>query len=770
MVLSYIESILGSLDSIEGDDVCHLRNNSLSFLKKVENVPSLGHWAKMIRFQFESLKPLYARYEPRYPSTPIGQGKGQASTNPTQAASTPQANRGGSNVEQFHTFSPLVPPQAKLPCTVSGCSSRFAYSRSYVVHMKSHHPGKPINYNVRDPVGTCRLISRWTSRECGSKLGLKTMYVHLKTLHGVDKPKDMTLVGFNLQPTPTAVFVPKREVTTYVSQNQPQNNPPERISTQPGATAQRITEGLLSEGEPSKNETVDDPLVENVGSSIIISDDDAPKCPIQINVKDVSSPVLQKRHIDADTNHALAGAEAIQISDDEDIASPKFMDVEEDKTENEKIPSETPVSRRKKTRTKRKLINSPSPLKKSFTNKSIADLADEEFPDMVDTNDNSVPSSPIGEKSKNQIETSGSPIGEKEKNRNESVDHTILEASNLSLIDDNVATHNQRNTDSDYEDGDTDSYTQNRLSNKKIRHGKRNDPHVNLYELPENSKFIEDMVNYMKLDAISTKNKHNSTISKNLRNLFHNADSFLSHEYFRDNSFNLEQLRNFKSEDFKNLKYPIEWLTSTCSRDDEGSKGVERLKSHQDLRSFLEFEVDKFDSGIEFAPKKQAIRDNLASIAKQVSTGRLYRKYKIIANNLTQEEKRAKQILSPSKGVNTENCVRVWNKSLEREQADRDFKFSYEEAFKKQYISKKGLTSWAHNARMNLCLSDRSRGSVYKFTMKDYIERIPQWYPEDYDGFNELPDDWNPNIPPSDDVEPSVWMIKISGMFTEPNY
>lgn len=61
-------------------------------------------------------------------------------------------------------------------------------------------------------------------------------------------------------------------------------------------------------------------------------------------------------------------------------------------------------------------------------------------------------------------------------------------------------------------------------------------------------------------------------------------------------------------------------------------------------------------------------------------------------------------------------------------------------------------------------LSDRSRQGAYAFKFQDYLDKLPQYYPEDYDGFNSLPLGWDPNTEPDSDAEPSVYIIMVSGI------
>ena len=121
--------------------------------------------------------------------------------------------------------------------------------------------------------------------------------------------------------------------------------------------------------------------------------------------------------------------------------------------------------------------------------------------------------------------------------------------------------------DSDYIDGDDDKFTKTRLRNKKLRKKERNKCFLKNHQKPENLDFISSMKDYMKNETISTKNLDNSTINKTLSHLFYQEDSFLNFHIEADNNFSLENLRQFESETFQMLKFPLDWLTSTVKHD-----------------------------------------------------------------------------------------------------------------------------------------------------------------------------------------------------------
>lgn len=114
--------------------------------------------------------------------------------------------------------------------------------------------------------------------------------------------------------------------------------------------------------------------------------------------------------------------------------------------------------------------------------------------------------------------------------------------------------------DSDYDDDDTDSYSNQRIENKSIRHEKRNNYVDDVYKNENNSQFIEKMKVFMRRKLIDTQNKWPSTITKAFSHLFYSNDSFLVYNVKKDKSFNLNQLIDFETNNYRSLKYPGNWL------------------------------------------------------------------------------------------------------------------------------------------------------------------------------------------------------------------
>ena len=304
---------------------------------------------------------------------------------------------------------------------------------------------------------------------------------------------------------------------------------------------------------------------------------------------------------------------------------------------------------------------------------------------------------------------------------------TLTEQGDITLTQESnevtLTQHSEHSTDnfetlehSDYEDSDTEDFTHRRQTNKKNRYLKRDQvSFIPYHQRESNSKFVNDMKSFMKNIA----NLNKSTIGKTMNHIFFQVDSLLNFETGKNENFTLEDLRDFNSNNYSHLRNPNDWFISTVGTD--GNKGNERLKAHANLRAFLNAEVDRFSTSEKFWEKKKSIKENLEGIGKDISSGRLYKRYSTLTNVKKQRQDKAKIILNPSLRTNLEMGVRRWHASEEKRQLGIEMDNIYTEAMTKEQISKKDFTDYSNYARMTLVMSDRNRGGVYTFTIGDYI-------------------------------------------------
>ena len=256
--------------------------------------------------------------------------------------------------------------------------------------------------------------------------------------------------------------------------------------------------------------------------------------------------------------------------------------------------------------------------------------------------------------------------------------------------------------DSDYETGDNEVYTKLRQNNKRIRHMSRNVNVMPLHLKPGNKEFVEQFTTFLKRNTIDNSNTETSTIVKANRHLFEADDSLLAQEVEKNGQFKLQNWISFNQETFCHLKYPLDWLTSTCVKN--GSKGCERLKAHSWIRNFIEYKVDQVGDNENLSNIKATVRENIQAINKQITKNKLFPKYSSLANQATKDKKRAHHLLKPSQPINIEYIVSKWSSSLEKEETDRDFQFIYDTAIENNHISISNLTRYAIYSRLMLLL------------------------------------------------------------------
>ena len=750
------------------------------------SVEKQKHFVGLVKLQVSELMSTFKMKENDVPTT---FASAQASDEPKACTSntlrTPKSSTSKINLSLIKKFSPLVTDGNKIRCTVEWCKSRFTYKRSYNKHMASFHANVEIDKTVKDPPGKCELLT--AGMPCHTTLCERAMLYHMTHIHGINVPANHFLYGFDTSSNvPAAVFVPdthrqeakKTSTSTVNMQNAiviPQSvkkcskrlypnicstGDIESISDDsidttpkpPKAKKPKRMQFLRSSSESSFDRSLN--YLEDNGQSLATAENVSNN---DNNCEHINQPVLTPEDTSKDvTNKSTPPSEPISIEDDDiyqaltqEISPVHFDGVSDSSSQAlsiEKEKQKTPCN------SSGVVDNEKSSNHSSFRSSDSKSSQNSEA-DTTDTD--------------SEESSSNSSQSEKDFNTRQNERFTDIDnLSDTSLSDDNYNFDDisqdiqEPHDDSDIEDGDDELYTSLRRRNRELRYNKRNIVRTPLYNRDENKFFIEDFKSF--LLNFSVKRQTTSTINKACSHLFFQQDSLLFYEYGKSSDFNLEKFRAFASNDLLlHVRYPGDWLNDTTPSN--GNKGLDRLKSHCDLREFIEYSADKYSGSHEFSASKQVIRENLQGIKLQISNAKLFRKYNILSNSKQQERKNAKMILDSSRSVNLEQIIKTWNSSLEKEELERDFDFMYQNCMDKGSISIKMLTQYSQYARTVLLMSDKNRGGVYQFTCRDFVNRIPCYFPDGYDGFNSLPHDWNPLVKPPGDPKPTTWMINLPG-------
>ena len=325
--------------------------------------------------------------------------------------------------------------------------------------------------------------------------------------------------------------------------------------------------------------------------------------------------------------------------------------------------------------------------------------------------------------------------------------------------------------DSDHEQEDSKEKTLKRLVNKKARHNRRNMVSMDLkpYDLPRNVEFTEKFVKFLQKTMIATSNEENSTIKKSVGHIIKYPDSYLIEMCKNTPNFDLSQLLNFSSNDYVDLVDPLDWLTNTCK--DRPSHALEKLKSLSHLRKFIMNELNnpatnQLSGSLEDLMKKNAIAASLDRVERSISDNKLFSKYKTLVNQEKVEKDKVKDIIDGSITDKEANCVRIWNESEAAAQIYSQMDSIYQQAIKTGTIGSRKFATVAQNTRNCCIISDGNRRGSYNFKNKDLRDRKPLYFPEGYNQYNELPEGWNPNIPPSPTSKPSLYVIRLSGILS----
>ena len=613
--------------------------------------------------------------------------------------------------------------------------------------MRKFHTNIPIDHSVKDPAGLCELISPITGRPCHAKLPFRSIYHHLLQLHKVERPStDHILWGFDLTDIPQAVFVTKARAielqrtksvpdTTQIGNDQisnPQNNikkvpPPKKVQEKLKSVADfNIPKSPLSSHAEPSSTVENSPFSSQAENSLKSSK--VQNSPISSNVQDAptapsskmkkSTPVQSKSpeqkpplsnqvlNFPSSTSPKVDNSKIIQSKPREEncpFSSPMKADVmESTPVQNENDPN-------RKTARRKLLGASATSLSSTFNFEYLdEDLSNQSF-SILENIENYDLDAVIGkEPDSNQEEVIKSADDNMIVDTNEDAKSSdenmidLLDKDTSPLYNNNSYSLLEDCTDTDFEDGDDDDYTKQRRHNKEIRYKSRNSMAVPVHERTENVKFIQDFSLFMDKSNVVSCSANVITSKKAARHLFHQDDSFLSYHTKENESFCLERLRNFTSDNLINLKYPLDWIVSTSGRD--GNKGCDRLKAHAALRKFLEYEVDNYSSSLDFCGIKIRIKENLDSITSQVSKNKLFKKFTVLSNQKKSEKDKAEMILHPAKVVNIETVVQCWNESLEKMETEKDMQFIFENAERDQTISARNFTKYSAYARITLLL------------------------------------------------------------------
>ena len=292
----------------------------------------------------------------------------------------------------------------------------------------------------------------------------------------------------------------------------------------------------------------------------------------------------------------------------------------------------------------------------------------------------------------------------------------------------------------------------------------------------ENRDFISDFEEWLAHKDVET-NRDKSTIRKIAAFLFSYPDSLLA---FNSKKYEDYHLLKHVTKDAANLievcdpTMSNQWVQAMGGEDGKQypSKRTEMLKAHARFRDYVYEKISMLDFGrsVEDLMRKDIILKNLNDITNQIKKKKVFNHLTRLEENERKKTKIARKIVYPEEEFNENKAVSTWLTSKEAELEEEKQSLFYEDVRNGSNPSSKGFNSYALYARFNLVIRDKNRRGVYNFTNEEFARRVPTWLPggkineEDAaDKFDMVPDDWNTTKPPEDGIEPSCYVITVSG-------
>ena len=185
-----------------------------------------------------------------------------------------------------------------------------------------------------------------------------------------------------------------------------------------------------------------------------------------------------------------------------------------------------------------------------------------------------------------------------------------------------------------------------------------------------------------------------------------------------------------------------------------------RYKEHKPHRLYI---LHK-SANLENESLKRQIKDRMNSIEEQITKEKLFSRYSKLYRMQKMTLDNAKNIITVSQLWKIEHIVKLWNESEIKRQEDIIHDTIYKEAMENKFISPTKFSKWSQWCRFNMMLSDKGRNGVYCFKNHHFISRIPLWFPPGYTDFKKLPASHNPFLRPNENITPTNYVIRLSGI------
>ena len=365
------------------------------------------------------------------------------------------------------------------------------------------------------------------------------------------------------------------------------------------------------------------------------------------------------------------------------------------------------------------------------------------------------------------IETQGDLVSKEEVVESQNTDEKMAvddldEAEYQDIPEDSDESESEDEADTDQSDDEEEIICERWERRNQVK------PVTKLNSVPENDNFISKFKHWWQTAgaSVETKNKDTSTLRMTLRYLFESPDCFINYQTSENPTFNLSRLVNFGSEDFLAVPSPVSWITEVGGKNgqDFPSRRKEMLKSHQRLRSFINFTLNEYSFEGCAIQQKDAVAKHLKEIEKQVKKGNLFAQLEKLYQSQTRKKAKMMKIIKPLEEENLKHCVRNWFASKESEELENEALTIYKNAMSNQNIKKSDFDRFSKICFFEAALFDKSRIGMWEHLKnEDYAAKRSAWLPPDMDelDYSRLPKEWLLYSEPYPGAPPSSYEIEI---------
>ena len=285
--------------------------------------------------------------------------------------------------------------------------------------------------------------------------------------------------------------------------------------------------------------------------------------------------------------------------------------------------------------------------------------------------------------------------------------------------------------------------------------------------MPGNREFLrkfEDWLRRRKIDMTGQV----STINKATGHIGYYNDSLLHYMSANKPGFSLMSFIELQSDNLIELPDPLGWImgprTESCKKVDDPSRKIEKMKANARLIDFVRETLEDSEvNDLHILTKRDHFVRRLQNLTDRIKDGKVLSKLKRMERVERRALQKAKVTLNPGTFYNEQQAITVWFNSAEAVEEDVSFQASWENCMSGKSISRREFTNAACYARFMTCLESQNRAAAFDFSNRAFLERFEKWLPEVSEDWMVVPENWNFNEPSVPGMDPSCYVIELSG-------